>query len=441
MPPSPASISTIETQPDIASQWPDADNATKQSEFNDDECLNAPGSDKVMVVLKTGATEIYEKLPIHLVTLFRCTPHYLIFSDLAQTFSDYPIHDALGTVSSHLKANHDDFNIYRDLQKYQQEGQNPSKLKGGKGWNLDKWKFLPMLHESYRMASPEVDWFVYIEADTSLSWPNLLIWLQTLDPKKPLYLGAQNVIGETTFGHGGSGVILSRATQSRLAELRQEEGPELYDQRWESMTSSSCCGDEIIARAFLEVDVELTPSWPRIQGETVSTLDWTDRHWCSPAVTWHHVSPTQVDAMWQYQANWVNQNGWAKPYLYKDIFDEFVSRHVSVNRTSWNNLSQDTKYARPSDGDDDSAAAVEFGRLPLPYQQSVESFEDCEAACRDNEACIQYMWEPGRCHLGKDIRLGNGDDREEHHWMSGWLLDRIQDKREDLEPCKIKWHV
>lgn len=53
------------------------------------------------------------------------------------------------------------------------------------------------------MAPPEVDWFVYIEADTSLSWPNLLIWLQTLNPRKPLYLGAQNVIGDTTFGHGG----------------------------------------------------------------------------------------------------------------------------------------------------------------------------------------------------------------------------------------------
>lgn len=105
-----------------------------------------------------------------------------------------------------------------------------------------------------------------------------------------------------------SGVILSRATQSRLEKLRQEEGPELYDQRWESLTASSCCGDEIIARAFLEVEVALTPSWPRIQGETVSTLDWTDKHWCSPAVTWHHVSPTQVDAMWQYQANWVKQN-------------------------------------------------------------------------------------------------------------------------------------
>ncbi|KAH0082954.1 hypothetical protein KCU66_g19478, partial [Aureobasidium melanogenum] len=44
------------------------------------DCLNAPGADRVMIVLKTGASEIYEKLPTHLLTLFRCTRHYLIFS-------------------------------------------------------------------------------------------------------------------------------------------------------------------------------------------------------------------------------------------------------------------------------------------------------------------------------------------------------------------------
>lgn len=55
MPPSPASISKHETQQNVVSQWPGADNATKQSGFNDDECLNVPGSDKVMVVLKVSS--------------------------------------------------------------------------------------------------------------------------------------------------------------------------------------------------------------------------------------------------------------------------------------------------------------------------------------------------------------------------------------------------
>lgn len=272
------------------------------------DCLNAPGADRVMIVLKTGASEIYEKLPTHLITLFRCTQHYLIFSDLPQTYSDYQIHDALDTVSPKYKDDHEDFEMYRKLQKYQREGQNVAKLKGEKGWSLDKWKFLPMMHESYRLASPDVDWFVYIEADTSLSWTNLLQFLGRMDPRKPLYLGAQNVIGPTTFAHGGSGFIISRGAAKRIEDRRRKMGARAYDDRWELSTSLSCCGDEVVARALVEVDVDLTPSWPRLQGETVDTLDWTEKHWCTPAITWHHVSPSQVDSMWRFQNEWVKEN-------------------------------------------------------------------------------------------------------------------------------------
>jgi hypothetical protein len=272
------------------------------------DCLDAPGADRVMVVLKTGASEIYEKLPTHLVTLFRCTPHYLIFSDLPQTYSDYNIRDALDTVSSKYKVEHQDFAMYRKLQKYKREGQNVAKLKGNKMWALDKWKFLPMLHESYRLASPDIDWFVYIEADTSLSWTNLLQFLGRMNPKKPLYLGAQNVLGDSTFAHGGSGFIISRSAAKKVHDRRMEIGERAFDDRWELSATTSCCGDEIISRALGEVNVDLTPSWPRIQGETVDTLDWTEKHWCTPALTWHHVSPSQVDSMWQFQNNWVKEN-------------------------------------------------------------------------------------------------------------------------------------
>ena len=116
------------------------------------------------------------------------------------------------------------------------------------------------MHESYRLASPDVDWFVYIEADTSLSWTNLLQFLGRMDPRKPLYLGAQNVIGPTTFAHGGSGFIISRGAAKRIEDRRRKMGARAYDDRWELSTSLSCCGDEVVARALVEVDVDLTPS-------------------------------------------------------------------------------------------------------------------------------------------------------------------------------------
>lgn len=227
---------------------------------------------------------------------------------MAQTFSDYQIRDALENVNPSYKSNHEDFELYRKLQRYHREGQNTDRLGGEQGWNLDRWKFMPMLHESFRLAPPGVDWFVYIEADTSLSWTNLLQWLAKLDPSDKLYMGAQNHIKSVTFAHGGSGIVISRGAAKALDKKRRNEGPKAYDERWEALTSETCCGDETVARAFLEVGVPLSFSWPRIQGEAVSTLDWTENHWCAPAVTWHHVLPAQVEAMWQYSTQWVNKH-------------------------------------------------------------------------------------------------------------------------------------
>lgn len=276
---------------------------------HDEDCKSVPGADKVMVILKTGATEIYEKLPTHFVTLFRCTPHFLIFSDLAQSYSDYTIHDAIEPVSPKYKDSHEDFELYRKMQEYQREGQDMSKLKGDKGWNLDKWKFLPMLHKTYELSPDTIDWFVYIEADTSLSWTNLLQWLKTMDPRKEYYLGAQNVIGDTTFGHGGSGTAISRAAAEKFYNARLDMGAKKFDAKWEKLTGESCCGDEVVARALkAEADIPLTPAWPLFQGEKMNTIDWTATHWCTPPLTMHHVTAIEVDAQWQFHQQWVEDH-------------------------------------------------------------------------------------------------------------------------------------
>ncbi|KAI5364303.1 hypothetical protein Slin15195_G099630 [Septoria linicola] len=405
---------------------------------SDADCKQLPGADKVMVMLKTGATELYQKLPTHFVTTFKCVPNFIIFSDLNQSFADVHIYDAIAPVSKKIRDEHEDFKLYREIEKWQREGQDMSKLRGGHGWNLDKWKFLPMFHQVFESASDEIEWFVMIEADTSLSWLNLLLWLQTMDPKKPYYLGAQNVIGDTTFGHGGSGVVVSRKAADILEAARYNAGKETYDQLWEEETAKSCCGDEIIARAFKAVDIPLTHAWPVIQGETIATVDFTGYHWCAPPLTWHHVTPIEVDAYWQFQLDWAEKNGWKTPYLYRDIFDRFLAQHVSVNRTSWNNLSSDKKFVAASLADPEDE---DFYSLKDYQQAAVESEEACAEACmREGDGnCIQWMWTPGRCHLGRDMRFGNSDEREEQHWNCGWIGHRIDQFRKSMEGCKIRW--
>ncbi|KAK3710938.1 hypothetical protein LTR37_009959 [Vermiconidia calcicola] len=402
-------------------------------------CAEVPGADNVMVMLKTGATELYQKLPTHFVTTFKCVPHFMIFSDLAQEFADYPVYDALESISKDFRENHGDFELYRKLQQYQREGQDMSKLQGTGSWNLDKWKFLPMIHKAFTTAGDNIEWFLIMEADTSLSWTNLLQWLRTMDPNEPYYLGAQNVIAGTTFAHGGSGVLISRKAAESLEAIRAEKGQAIWDAEWEELTSKACCGDEIIARAFLTADVELTPAWPLIQGETVASIDWTENHWCTPPVTWHHVSPIEIDSLWQFESDWIEEYGWDTPYLFRDVFAHFIDRHVTVNRAKWHNLSNDRKLA--------SAELATFqeevaNHLQEAYeQQAVESADACAELCTrsiDFE-CMQWMFSPGRCYLGKDVRFGRSDERELDHWISGWMHERLQGFRERMEGCEVRW--
>lgn len=291
--PSPSATSEDDLPP-----WTRSSTSENATESASTDCRGLPGASDTLVILKTGATEIYEKLPAHFVTTLRCSTDYLIFSDVEQDIGPFHVHDALAAVSADIKASHKDFELYRQLQQYRAEGQDAALLKGGSGWDLDKWKFVPMVVGAYRMR-PEARWFVFIEADTFLSWANTLAWLRLLDAERPLYLGAQVMIGDTEFAHGGSGFVLSRAAARRLSERERER-----KEAWEERTLHECCGDKVLADALMEDGIKLTRSFPLIQGERVWSLDWSETHWCRAAVTWHHVRPSEVDAYWQFEQAW-----------------------------------------------------------------------------------------------------------------------------------------
>lgn len=87
-------------------------------------------------MLKTGATELYQKLPTHFMTTFKCISNYMIFSDLEQKFGNVTIYDAIKPISRKIREEHEDFKLYREIEKWQREGQDLSKLQGGDGWNL-----------------------------------------------------------------------------------------------------------------------------------------------------------------------------------------------------------------------------------------------------------------------------------------------------------------
>lgn len=126
-------------------------------------CIQLPLANDTLVVLKTGSTELQDKLPIHLNTTLWCYPNYAIYSDAAITFRGNQIFDSLEGVNPDIKAGHEEFALYRRLQEQsgraalqQFELSGPDSkppVATGKlenpGWKLDKWKFLPLMRSTF----------------------------------------------------------------------------------------------------------------------------------------------------------------------------------------------------------------------------------------------------------------------------------------------------
>ncbi|KAF2454117.1 hypothetical protein BDY21DRAFT_264331, partial [Lineolata rhizophorae] len=387
------------------------------------------GASDVLVVLKTGSTEIFEKLPEHLLTLFNCVPHKLIFSDLEQDVAGIHVHDALANIPHSWKTELPEFEAYREIKEARGMGLDLANLKSGRFWDLDKWKFLPMVHRSRQMF-PDVKWAIFIEADTALSWTNFLQLTRAHDSELKLYFGAQNMLGDTAFAHGGSGIVLSQGALDAYESVYDE----LYTTTWKQYTKNSCCGDGVIAQALKDAGVELTPAWPMIQGETPSSLDWTRRHWCAPAVTWHHAASFEIDELWQYHNDWVAEHGWDTPYLFRDIYATFVSPHLRESRDNWDNLSREFQFPR------DPTEINDSGRVrPEAEVHAHESFEKCRTLCEGRKDCLQFRWRGGRnkrCWLSNVVQLGRPvPEDDEVKPRSGWLLDRIDEWKQKREPC------
>lgn len=154
-------------------------------------CRRLPGADDVLVILKTGGIESHEKLPIHFKTTFRCVPHWIVFSDLEEDIEGHRVYDILDEIDEGVKSSAEEFRLYDKIQEWHARGRMPSAVNEAlykQAWDLDKWKFLPMVKKALQ-TRPNSKWYIFMEADTSLIWSNLLLYLSKLNPDEPHYIG------------------------------------------------------------------------------------------------------------------------------------------------------------------------------------------------------------------------------------------------------------
>ena len=279
-------------------------------------CPPMPGMNDVLVVMKTGVTEARDKVPVHFSTTFRCVPHYVIFSDFEEEIEGVKVHDVLRTMDSTVKRSVPDFDIYNRLTKggrkgleqddFADEANSNMGKPNNPGWKLDKWKFLPMAQEAYR-AKPDAKWYVFMEADTYMSWPTLLAWLARFDPGEPWYLGTETQIADQIFAHGGSGFMVSNPALKRASGHYETHRAEL-----DKFTNGHWAGDCVLGKVLQDVGVPLHFSWPVLQNSHPGELDEFVKElyrqpWCYISVALHHLGAQEVKSLWNFeQKRWRN---------------------------------------------------------------------------------------------------------------------------------------
>jgi hypothetical protein len=255
---------------------------------------------RIVVTVKTGASEAFEKLPIQLMTILKCVEeNMLIFSDMEEDIGSHHVYDSLDEISSEVTEGNQDFDLYRTQQEYRLVGGDVRMLREASwiydaAWNLDKYKFIQIVRKTFE-ARPGADWYLFIEADSYIIWSSLLAWLKRLNPQKKLYMGSQAMMGDMGFAHGGSGYLISGAA---MKALTSDAG---ILARYDANAKFECCGDVNLAKAIYEHKMTLSQVWPMTNGEKPSTMPFGDSHWCEPLVTMHHVTANEVNELWRFE--------------------------------------------------------------------------------------------------------------------------------------------
>ncbi|KAK3716681.1 hypothetical protein LTR37_006311 [Vermiconidia calcicola] len=288
-------------------------------------CWNLAGANDTLVVLRTGATELLDKLPAHLDTSARCFPNYVVYSDYEEYYHGQLIVDTLDSISQNIREEHPDFELYRRLKSDGRSALRDGAFRGGNaavngmgkpsgnsenpGWKLDKWKFLPMVNRTL-YDFPDMKWYIFTEVDAYVSWSTMLQYLSTLDATQLVYAGQSMSVGADYFIYGGAGIIMSRSALQAVVAHYSSHKKDLED-----VTDRHWAGDAVLGKAFKDAGVSLTNIWPMMQSDYPGWLtylplnggsmeDGIAEAWCNPVATFHHVSPKAVRDLWYAEQEW-----------------------------------------------------------------------------------------------------------------------------------------
>jgi hypothetical protein len=406
-------------------------------------CDKFPDTSDVLVVVKTGASESFNRLPTQLMTVLRCVPEFFLYSDKEQSIYGHHVRDSLDTVLPSAMLGNKEFDIYRRQKECKADVETCNKgfNTGGEGWTLDKYKNIHIAEKVWAMR-PKYKWYMTIDADTYMSWPTVLQVLKRYKHDERRFFGNINLVGDYRFGHGGSGYIVSHA----LMDAFIGQNPGVANEYDEGM-HKECCGDYMFSRALKEkTGFGIEQMWPHLNNERVVTLPFGERHWCQPLMTLHHMNSEEISQFWEFEMDlYKNSTTFMdRPLLMRDVYNAYYRDKMVATRDDWDNQSDDRYYIDPSREEHVKAYS---GRTQQPEQMNQEekdafrSFDHCRTMCENLKDCYQYRFRDGVCGISWAFKYGLPKPSENGHaYKSGWAMKRISEFIASKGQCEtIEW--
>ncbi|KAK7987413.1 hypothetical protein PG989_007728 [Apiospora arundinis] len=399
--------------------------------------------DDVLLILKTGVTVLWRRLPIHLSTTFapeRIHPqNTVIYADVDAQIGPHRVIDVLGGFPKSAQGSAS-FEAYREARDwhahnyYLEQAGLPGDVGTGEGppggWRLDKYKFLPLIQRAGR-DWPRAKWYLYTEDDTYLFLPNVLRYLSRYDPREPHWLGGLGEMLGVTFAHGGSGFALSRGAWERSFGA----GEDLVA-KYEKFVEESSFGDYALGKVLNDFGVHLGDPQTNDRAEGGAwgfnglphwKQEFTRENWCKPVLSFHHAHSRDIAMYYELEKSW---NFEEKSLTYGDFYKLAIAPSLSRRKAWWDNMSGRYHLTpqsvhtvqQPKDVSDSSSKS---------WSQSWKSDKDCEAACQGWRSCVQWYYYQYECKLDDRVWLGYGYPetmryrKEKLESVSGWLTDRV----------------
>lgn len=314
----------------------------------------------IQPVLKTGHGVLENRVRPQLQSVSACLDDLIIVSDVDEGFEGREVIDVIADLPAGFKDNNTQLTVsgYYVQKALAENGTLATvtpKEAGIRGWELDKFKFLPQISRAWRMR-PEKRWYVFYEADTYIAWDNMFRLLENFDPDVPLYFGSPSLGHDSWMANGGPGYVLSREAVRRL--VKDDFGADgsfvesKLSERWEEEMMLDCCGDSVLGWALHE-DAETTLSglWLMFNPHPLHGVPFSDLYWCQPVISMHKTTTEDMVSLWRWEESRRDDR---RPLLYADLVEYLNLTRMAV-REDWHNGDWDGYPAPP-----DSTAHTSF---------------------------------------------------------------------------------